>query len=68
MKLEHIYLIIYLKIIKFLHFNYLFLTKLTIKIRMMYAKSWKISKFAETYWFIFSNRKTIYELRSTTLI
>lgn len=68
MKFEYISLFIHLKIIKILYFYYLTLKKLTNKIRVNYTKSWKINKFAEAYWFIFSNKKIMYELRSTTLI
>lgn len=55
------------KIKLYIHFYF----KLIINITNNFTKSyrpWKIGKFAESYWFVFNNRKTMHELRYFALI
>lgn len=65
MKLEHAFLLVnnfllnFQFIIKFVNkFNNKFFAVLT---------SWKISSYADNYWFIYSNKKFLYELRSLNI-
>lgn len=63
MKFEHLY-----NFFKFL-INFKVLTNFTILINLVnlfflnYFFQWKISNYADSYWFFYSNKKSIHELR-----
>jgi hypothetical protein len=48
-KFIYIFKFIFLSFFNFIHLNYLF--------------QWKISNYADSYWFFYSNKKSIHELR-----
>ncbi len=64
MKFEHLY-----SFIKFIYnFKFIYILKFIFLsffnfIRLNYLFQWKISNYADSYWFFYSNKKSIHELR-----
>ena len=67
MKLEQLYLIFsYLLNSNFI-FNINFISNLIKIFFLNYLFCWKITNYGDSYWFLYSNKKSIYELKHSSL-
>ena len=63
MKFEQVYSFISMFLIKYYQFFLLLLNKILNKFTINFFFNWKISNYSDSYWFLYSNKKSIHELR-----